>query len=66
MSNYHIGYTPHNLRELMRRHGLTKQATADALGVSLRTVFRWATDPGKDHRPMPHTAWLELTSQYQP
>lgn len=59
-----IGYTPANLRHLMARHNLTRQAVADALGVSLRTVFRWASDPGNDHRPMTHVAWLELLKKY--
>lgn len=55
------GYTPANLRALLKHAGLTQQAAADLLGVDGRTVRKWVADlDNASHRDMPHHRWLQL------
>lgn len=55
------GYTPANLRTLLKQAGLTQQAAADLLGVDGRTVRKWlALSTSASHRDMPLKAWLKL------
>lgn len=55
------GYTPANLRALLKQAGLTQQAAADLLGVDGRTVRKWVADvDSASHRDMPHHRWLQL------
>ncbi len=42
------------LRALMKKHGLTRPAVAEKLGVSRATVNTWLAPPGaSSHVPMP-------------
>jgi len=55
------GYTPANLRALLKHAGLTQQAAADLLGVDGRTVRKWLADlDSSSHRDMPLTQWVRL------
>lgn len=55
------GYTPANLRALLKIHDSNREQAADMLGVTLRAVHRWCTDlESKQHRDMPLEKWNEL------
>ncbi len=60
------GYTPANLRTLLKHAGLTQQAAADMIGVDGRTVRKWVADIGNaSHRDMPLHQWLKLLDALQ-
>ena len=54
------GYTPANLRALLKHAGLTQSAAAERLGVDMRTVRKWCAPLDSDHADMPHHRWLQL------
>ena len=54
------GYTPANLRALLKHAGLTQQAAAKLLAVDMRTVRKWCAPLNSDHADMPHYRWLQL------
>jgi transcriptional regulator with XRE-family HTH domain len=55
------GYTPQNLRELLRENSMTQKALADLLGKDRRTVSRWLRDAAdKSHHSMTHVDWLDV------
>ena len=54
------GYTPANLRALLKHAGLTQQAAGDLLSVDMRTVRKWCAPLDSDHADMPHYRWLQL------
>ena len=54
------GYTPANLRTLLKHAGLTQQAAAKLLAVDMRTVRKWCAPLNSDHADMPHHRWLQL------
>lgn len=60
MSNFpEIGYTPANLRFLLKSKGWTQKQFAEKMGVTLLTVARWVADISvKNHRDMSHQQWL--------
>lgn len=61
-----VGYTPNNLRCLLRKHGLTMAQCADKLGVAHRTVQGWvAPVSSKSHRDMPLKQWQALQKIFE-
>lgn len=58
------GYTPKNLRQLLKRNSMTQKALADLLGKDRRTVSRWCKDEDDlDHHSMTHVDWLDVLSK---
>lgn len=53
------GYTPINLKRLLKKHGMTYADCAEALGLSVNGVERWANE-NKGFRSMDHGKWKEL------
>lgn len=54
--------TPDEVREVLRRAGLSGSATAKLLGIqSGRTIRRWTSD--HDQVPIPYAAWAILCYQ---
>lgn len=59
--NLEPGYTPANLRAILRDAGLTQAMAGEMVGVDARTVRRWCADVSSDdHRDMPLKQWLSL------
>ena len=54
------GYTPANIRALLKHAGLTQSAAGELLGVDTRTVRKWCAPLDSDHADMPHRRWLQL------
>lgn len=54
------GYTPANLRALLKHAKLTQQAAGELLSVDVRTVRKWCAPLDSDHADMPHHRWLQL------
>ena len=58
------GYTPANLRELLRANSMTQKALADLLGINPRTVSRWCKGAeDNSHHSMTHVDWLDVLSK---
>jgi len=58
------GYTPANLRELLRQKGITQKGLADLLGKDRATVSRWCKDVTHiRHCGMSHVDWLDVLSK---
>ena len=58
------GYTPENLRQLLKRNSMTQKALADLLGKDRRTVSRWCKNAeDKSHHSMTHVDWLDVLSK---
>jgi DNA-binding transcriptional regulator YiaG len=57
-----LGYTPANLRALLKHAGLTQQAAAEMLNVDARSVRKWCAPLESDHADMPHHRWVKLLS----
>lgn len=56
-----LGYTPNNLRFIRAKYGLTQQAAADLLDVTISALQRWEADINlKSHTDMPLKKWFEL------
>ena len=56
-----VGYTPANLRLLLKRTHTTQQRAAALLGVHERTVNSWCSALDKpQHTDMPSRKWVEL------
>lgn len=56
-----VGYTPANLRLLLKRTRTTQQRAAALLGVHERTVNSWCSTLDKpQHTDMPSKKWVEL------
>lgn len=56
-----VGYTPANLRLLLKRTHTTQQQAAALLGVHERTVNSWCSALDKpQHTDMPSKKWVEL------
>lgn len=56
-----LGYTPNNLRAVRAKYGLTQQAAADLLDVTISALQRWESDINlKSHTDMPLKKWFEL------
>ncbi len=50
--------TPEQLRELIRRHNVTRSEAAAMVHVSLNAWHKWSAAEGTvDHRAMPLAAW---------
>ena len=62
MSCWELGYTPANLRGIMEKHKLTKEAIADTADVSVRQVHYWLSG-AKD---MPLWRWRKLVDYTNP
>lgn len=61
-----IGYTPENLRYLLKEMGWTQKQLAEHLNVSLRGVQAWVADVEKPaHRDMPLNQWRALLNLVQ-
>ena len=61
IEDFELGYTPNNLKALLREHGLTQQQVADITASTLKTAQKWETSPNlKSYANMPHTKWLKL------
>jgi hypothetical protein len=56
------GYTPANLRALLKHAGLTQQAAGELLSVDMRTVRKWCAPLDSDHADMPLCRWLQLVA----
>jgi len=54
------GYTPANLRALLKHAGLTQSDAGELLGVDMRTDRKWCAPLDSDHADMPHHRWLQL------
>lgn len=61
IDNMEFGYTPNNLKAIRQKHGLTQQAAADLLDVTISALQRWEADIDlKSHTDMPLKKWFEL------
>lgn len=61
IDNLEFGYTPNNLKAIRQKHGLTQQAAADLLDVTISALQRWEADVNlKSHTDMPVKKWFEL------
>lgn len=60
--NVQFGYTPDNLKNLRKKHGLNQTDVAKVTGIkNYRQVSRWETGINKPlHATMPHTKWIAL------
>ena len=56
------GYTPANLRALLKHAGLTQAASADMIGVNHKTLRRWLVEDldSPAHSDMPLRKWRAL------
>ena len=64
IDNMQLGYTPRNLRSIRKKYGLTQQAVADLLDVTISALQRWEADIDlKSHADMPIRKWFELLSK---
>lgn len=60
------GYTPQNLRQLLKRNNMTQKALADLLGKDRRTVSRWCKDAeDKQHHGMLHIDWIDVLKRLE-
>lgn len=60
------GYTPANLRELLKANSMTQKVLADLLGKDRRTVSRWCKDgDDKSHHSMTHVDWLDVLKRIE-
>lgn len=58
-----VGYTPNNLRVLIKHLGMTQAEVANHLGVTPRTVRLWLANPETaTQRDMPYKQWQKLLS----
>lgn len=65
IDQFELGYTPNNLKALLKQHKLTQKQCAELLGVGLNAVQKWCADPFlPSHRTMPHDKWLELLESF--
>lgn len=56
-----VGYTPANLRLLLKRTNITQRRAAAMLGVNERTVNSWCASIDRaQHTDMPSKKWAEL------
>lgn len=56
-----VGYTPANLRLLLKRANITQHRAATMLGVNERTVNSWCAPIDRaQHTDMPSKKWAEL------
>ena len=56
-----VGYTPANLRLLLKRTNITQRRAAAMLGVNERTVNSWCAPIDRaQHTDMPSKKWAEL------
>lgn len=56
-----VGYTPANLRLLLKRTHITQRRAAAMLGVNERTVNSWCAPIDRaQHTDMPSKKWAEL------
>ena len=56
-----VGYTPANLRLLLKRAKITQHRAATMLGVKERTVNSWCAPIDRaQHTDMPTKKWAEL------
>lgn len=56
-----VGYTPANLRLLLKRANITQHRAATMLGVKERTVNSWCAPIDRaQHTDMPTKKWAEL------
>ena len=61
IDNPELGYTPNNLKAVRQKHGLTQQAAADLLDVTISAIQRWESDLNlKSHTDMPIKKWFEF------
>lgn len=61
IDNMEFGYTPNNLKAVRQKHGLTQQAAADLLDVTISALQRWESDANiKSHTDMPVKKWFEF------
>lgn len=61
IDNPELGYTPNNLKAVRQKHGLTQQAAADLLDVTISAMQRWESDVNlKSHTDMPIKKWFEF------
>lgn len=61
IDNMEFGYTPNNLKAVRQKHGLTQQAAADLLDVTISAIQRWESDLNlKSHTDMPIKKWFEF------
>lgn len=63
ITNSEFGYTPNNLKAVRQKYGLTQQAAADLLDVTISAMQRWEADIDlKSHTDMPLKKWVEFLS----
>lgn len=56
-----VGYTPANLRLLLKRANITQRHAAAILGVNERTVNSWCAPIDRaQHTDMPSKKWAEV------
>jgi transcriptional regulator with XRE-family HTH domain len=61
IKNLEFGYTPNNLKAVRQKYGLTQQAAADLLDVTISAIQRWESDINlKSHTDMPIKKWFEF------
>lgn len=61
-----IGYTPDNLRAILREMNISMAKMAEYMGVSLTTVQCWCAAPTAQYfKSMGHLKWLEVLDIYQ-
>lgn len=67
MTDYELGYTPNNLKQLLHAHGKDREFVAELFDINIRQVHRWCVEPeNKNHQSMSYQRWrslLEAVSQ---
>lgn len=58
---YELGYTPNNLRKILKENNLTQKDARTFLGKGRNTFGRYLCEVGnKNHVSMSHEDWLKL------
>lgn len=60
-SDYELGYTPSNLRKVIKDSGLSFKDVAKIIGVSVPSLDRYVADPtAANFVSMNHKHWIKL------
>lgn len=58
---YEIGYTPNNLKKILKESGKKREDLADFCGVTLKSVHNWCISIDRaNHQDMPLKHWLNF------
>jgi len=60
MSNIELGYTPNNLKTLLKKHNKSREDLADFFGMNnVKSIHCWCVESTRrSHKSMSHKKWL--------